>query len=213
MSEVVKHSTLTEALVAAQSEFGVIAKDTANPFFKSKYADLPAVMREAQPVLAKHGLAVSQLPSFFNADGKIYDTLKTVVIHESGQEIASTMVLHPVKIDPQAHGSAITYARRYAYMAALGLVADVDDDGNAASAKAAPAKAAPRKAAPKKPTNPDATEALERVKAAAKAAGVASKDVQVWFAEKYPDGGAVTGSTDVDALTATATHFEMLASA
>ncbi|WP_164911590.1 ERF family protein [Mycobacteroides franklinii] len=212
MSEVVKHSTLAEALVAAQSEFGVIAKDTANPFFKSKYADLPAVMREAQPVLAKHGLAVSQLPSYLNADSKIYDTLKTVVIHESGQEVASTMVLHPVKNDPQAHGSAITYARRYAYMAALGLVADVDDDGNAASS---PAKVAPRKAAPKKaaPANSEAAEALNRVKAAAKAAGVASKDVQVWFAEQYPDGGAVTGSTDVDALTATAAHFELLASA
>ncbi|CPS10200.1 ERF family protein [Mycobacteroides abscessus] len=203
-----KHSTLAEALVAAQSEFGVIAKDTANPFFKSKYADLPAVMREAQPVLAKHGLAVSQQPSYVNADGKVYDTLKTVVIHESGEQISSTMVLHPVKNDPQAHGSAITYARRYAYMAALGLVADVDDDGNAASAKAAP-----RKAAPKKTTNPEAAEALERVKAAAKAAGVASKDVQVWFAEQYPDGGAVVSSTDVDALTATATHFELLASA
>lgn len=211
MSEAVKHSTLAEALVAFQAEVGFVAKDTQNPFFKSKYADLPAVMREAQPVLAKHGLAVSQLPSFFNADGKVYDTLKTVVIHESGQEVASTMVLHPVKNDPQAHGSAITYARRYAYMAALGLVADVDDDGNAASA---PAKAAPRKAASKAaPANPEAAEALARVKAAAKAAGVVSKDVQAWFAETYPDGGSVVSSTDVDALTATATHFELLASA
>ncbi|WP_165610954.1 ERF family protein [Mycobacteroides chelonae] len=212
MSEAVKHTTLAEALVAFQAEVGFVAKDTQNPFFKSKYADLPAVMREAQPVLAKHGLAVSQLPSFFNADGQIYDTLRTVVIHESGQEVESTMVLHPVKNDPQAHGSAITYARRYAYMAALGLVADVDDDGNAASASA---KAAPRKAAPKKaaPANPEAAEALERVKAAAKAAGVVSKDVQAWFAKTYPDGGAVVSSTDVDALTATAAHFELLASA
>lgn len=210
MSEAVKHTTLAEALVAFQAEVGFVAKDTQNPFFKSKYADLPAVMREAQPVLAKHGLAVSQLPSFFNADGKIYDTLRTVVIHESGQEVESTMVLHPVKNDPQAHGSAITYARRYAYMAALGLVADVDDDGNAASAKAAPRKAAPKKAAP---TNSEAAEALDRVKAAAKAAGVVSKDVQAWFAEQYPDGGAVVSSTDVDALTATAAHFELLASA
>lgn len=210
MSEAVKHTTLAEALVAFQAEVGFVAKDTQNPFFKSKYADLPAVMREAQPVLAKHGLAVSQQPSYIFANDKAYDTLVTEVIHETGEKLTSAMILHPVKNDPQAHGSAITYARRYAYMAALGLVADVDDDGNAASA---PAKAAPRKAAPKKATNPGAADALERVKAAAKAAGVASKDVQVWFAEKYPDGGAVTGSTDVDALTATAAHFELLASA
>lgn len=126
---------LAAALAAAQGEFEAVAKDSTNPFFKSRYAGLPQVVKAAAPILATHGLSVTQLPG-------LGDTLTTCVMHKSGQWIASTMQLRPVKNDPQAQGSAITYGRRYAYMAALGLVADEDDDGNAASAsktKALPA--------------------------------------------------------------------------
>ena len=125
---------LAGALVAAQAEFSAVPKGSANPFFKSKYAALPDVVQHTSPVLARHGLAVSQfIESGSDANGLVYDGLTTYVIHKSGQFIAHTMRLHLVKDDPQGQGSAVTYARRYSYMAALGLVADEDDDGNSAS--------------------------------------------------------------------------------
>lgn len=120
---------LAAALCAAQGEFEAVAKDATNPFFKSKYADLPAIVKSAAPILVKHGLAVTQL---LGHDGS-GDTLTTVLLHSSGQFISDTMQLRPVKDDPQAQGSATSYGRRYSYMAVLGLVADEDDDGNAAS--------------------------------------------------------------------------------
>lgn len=128
---------LAAALVAAQAEFSAVPKGSNNPFFKSKYAALPDVVASASPVLAKHGLAVTQGISFQQgfSDGAdvLHDTLTTSLIHKSGQWIESEMPLHLPKQDPQGQGSAVTYARRYAYMAILGLVADDDDDGNAAS--------------------------------------------------------------------------------
>ena len=117
---------LAPALVAAQADFSAVPKGSVNPFFKSKYAALPDVVQHTSPVLAKHGLAVTQ---FITED----DTLTTMLIHKSGQYIQGTMALHLVKDDPQAQGSAVTYARRYSYMSVLGLVADDDDDGNSAS--------------------------------------------------------------------------------
>ena len=121
---------LATALVAAQAEFSAVPKVSVNPFFKSKYAALPDVVQSASPVLAKHGLAVSQ---FITHDESGGDALLTYLIHKSGQFMAYSMKLHLVKDDPQAQGSAVTYARRYSYMSALGLVADEDDDGNSAS--------------------------------------------------------------------------------
>jgi uncharacterized protein YqgV (UPF0045/DUF77 family) len=124
---------LASALASAQADFSAVPKGTVNPFFKSKYAALPDVVAHAAPVLAKHGLAVTQQISFTIVEGKVFDTLTTTLIHQSGQYIENAMLLHLPKQDPQGQGSAVTYARRYAYMAILGLVADDDDDGNAAS--------------------------------------------------------------------------------
>jgi len=130
-------SELAKALVAAQAEFSAVPKGSNNPFFKSKYAALPDVVASASPVLAKHGLAVTQgitcaIVHDTNAS-RLVDTLTTTLLHTSGQYLQSEMVLHLPKSDPQGQGSAVTYARRYSYMAILGLVADDDDDGNAAS--------------------------------------------------------------------------------
>jgi len=131
MERSIEIDKLAFALVKAQAEFSAVPKDSNNPFFKSKYAALPDVVKHTAPVLAKHGLAVSQFISSF-------DTLTTYLLHESGQFIAHEMKLHLVPdkndvITPQAQGAAVTYARRYSYMAALGVVADDDDDGNSAS--------------------------------------------------------------------------------
>jgi len=131
-------SELAKALVKAQSEFEAVAKNADNPFFKSKYADLPAVVKAASPILAANGLSVLQSLGWFEDK----DTLTTRLLHETGQWVEDTMRLHLTKQDAQGHGSAITYARRYSYMAILGLVADVDDDGNAASKTPAAKKSA-----------------------------------------------------------------------
>ena len=127
---------IATALVAAQAEFSAVPKGSVNPFFKSKYAALPDVVAHAAPVLAKHGLSVTQSISFVvgMCEGQTpLDTLTTTLLHKSGQYIENEMLLHLSKQDPQGQGSAVTYARRYSYMAILGLVADDDDDGNAAS--------------------------------------------------------------------------------
>lgn len=122
------------ALAAAQAEFQAVPKTSENPFFKSKYASLPDIVLSASPILTSHGLSVSQFPDF---DGE-HDLLTTILMHESGQWLQASARLHPVKDDPQAQGSAMTYMRRYAYAGCLGLVADEDDDGNRASRRTEP---------------------------------------------------------------------------
>lgn len=121
---------LATALSAAQAEFTAIPKDSNNPFFKSKYAGLPEVVKAASPILTKHGLSISQ---FLGTD-ESGDTLTTFLLHKSGQFLSESMRLYsqPGKGQSaaQGQGSAATYARRYSYMAALGLVADEDNDGN-----------------------------------------------------------------------------------
>jgi hypothetical protein len=158
---------LAAALVKAQAEFSAVPKGSVNPFFKSTYAALPDVVAHATPILAKHGLAISQF-----IDGEfVVEGLTTYLLHTSGQYIAHTMKLHLVKDDPQAQGSAVTYARRYAYMSALGLVADTDDDGNAASqprpqAQARPAQPAPKPVGNITSNNADIQEIIEAAKLA-----------------------------------------------
>lgn len=120
---------LAKALAEAQAEFTAIPKDSTNPFFKSSYAGLPAVVETASPVLTTHGLSIAQ---FIGTD-EVGDILTTWLLHESGQWLSDSMRLHLKQADPQSQGSAVTYARRYSYMSVLGLVADDDDDGNAAT--------------------------------------------------------------------------------
>jgi hypothetical protein len=135
---------LAAGLVAAQGEFAAIPKTADNPFFKSKYAPLEAVVEVTQPILTKHGLAVAQFPTVLDGE----PALKTILLHSSGQSISDTMLLCAAKRDPQGQGAAITYARRFAFMSVLGLVADVDDDGNTASrSKKLEANPTPKQAA------------------------------------------------------------------
>lgn len=116
---------LATALVKAQSEIKNAPKDSDNPFFKSKYADLATVMDVVKPVFTKHGLAFIQMPGH---EGEMI-TLTTMIVHESGEFISEVAKVRPVKTDPQAAGSAITYLRRYA-LAAFAGVAQEDDDAN-----------------------------------------------------------------------------------
>ncbi len=123
---------LASALCKAQSEMKGAQKDSVNPFFKSKYADLSSVWDAARPVLAANGLSVSQLVD--RADGGNIG-LTTLLLHSSGEWLESKATIPMKDGTAQAAGSAITYLRRYALAAILGVVADEDDDGNAASQK------------------------------------------------------------------------------
>lgn len=119
-------SNLAKALSCFQVKVETIRKTESNPFFKSKYAPLPEILGAITKPLNECGLTFSQMP-----DG---ENLTTILIHcESGEYLQSSYPLHPIKNDPQAFGSAITYARRYAISAILCLNVDEDDDGNKAS--------------------------------------------------------------------------------
>lgn len=163
---------LAKALAAAQGEFEAVEKNADNPFFHSKYADLPAVVMAASPILSKHGLAVSQLPDFDGTN----DLLTTIIMHSSGEWIEATMRLYLAKPDPQAQGSATTYGRRYSYSGGVGIVTEADDDGNAATASASSASpSTTRREAPARTSAPSGAKTYLTVpfedKDAAKALG------------------------------------------
>ena len=119
---------IAAALNKAQAEMSGAKKSASNPFFKSKYADLGAVVEAIKVAFADNGLSYSQFPIFL--DGKV--GVETILMHSSGEWLSSELYLPMTKQDPQAAGSAITYARRYALQAIAGIPSD-DDDGNEAS--------------------------------------------------------------------------------
>lgn len=119
---------LASALSKAQGVIIPASKDSDNPFFKSKYADLASVWEVARKPLADNGLAITQHPS---ADGNIV-TVKTIILHSSGQYMASDLTMVAKDASPQAIGSCITYLRRYSLSSIVGIASEVDDDANAA---------------------------------------------------------------------------------
>jgi hypothetical protein len=122
---------LNAALVSAIAELRSVTKDKVNPHFKSKFASLDAITEAARPILAKHGLAITQMPEY-DSNSQTAGVV-TRVIHSSG-EFSESKLLLPVKSnDPMACGSAISYSRRYSISAVLMICADEDDDGVSAS--------------------------------------------------------------------------------
>lgn len=130
---------VSAAFVKAQAEIEKASKDKTNPHFRSKYADLGAVVDAIKPALEKHGLAFMQ-KFHENPDGV---AVETIIIHESGESFSNGVLHVPAtKRDAQGYGSAATYCRRYSLQAAFG-VAPEDDDGNAASQQQAQKPAKP----------------------------------------------------------------------
>ena len=126
------HKSIYSALAAAQTAMGPALKESANPAFKSRYADLANVMAACMPALNANGIAVIQ-PT---VDEENQRYVKTILAHESGETLECRVPLIVGKNDMQGYGSAVTYARRYGLMCMAGIAPE-DDDGNAA-AKAAP---------------------------------------------------------------------------
>ena len=138
-----KMKNIATAFVKAQKEFGALLKDSANPFFKSKYADLHACVSTVLTALNNNGIGLIQTCH----ESDVGVIVETMFIHESGETINCGKLQVPaIKQDPQQYGSALTYARRYSLMAACGIAPE-DDDGNAA-VRQAPAKTALASLAP-----------------------------------------------------------------
>jgi hypothetical protein len=122
---------LAAALAIAQGEITGALKSSKNPFFKSNYADLASVWDACRESLSRNGLAVIQTTEGVSTETI---TVVTTLAHKSGQFIKGVLTMTPKDGSPQAFGSCLTYARRYALAAIVG-VAQVDDDANAASGK------------------------------------------------------------------------------
>ena len=139
------------ALVAAQGAFGPITKDGKNPAFRSRYATLDGIMAAVRPALAANGLAVVQgviHPETGDGGKLVGITVESVLVHASGEWMATAVPVPVVKADAHGLGSALSYGRRYGVSALLALTTDEDDDGNAAST---PRPAARRQDAPAAP--------------------------------------------------------------
>lgn len=121
---------LAASLAKAQGAMAGAKKDVANPFFKSKYADLASVWEACRDALSANQLAVIQLPSMVGKDVLV----ETLLLHSSGEWIRSRFAVPVTQPGPQGVGSATTYCRRYSLAAMVG-VAPEDDDGNAATGK------------------------------------------------------------------------------
>ena len=123
---------ISPALLKAQKSIKFAVKDSVNPHFRSKYADLSSVIEAIKEPLNDNGITFIQ--GYEESDTSL--KLTTRLQHESGEFIESTNTIPLVKMDAQGYGSTATYARRYALAAITGLYQD-DDDGNAGSAKPA----------------------------------------------------------------------------
>jgi hypothetical protein len=187
---------LATALAKAQAEIEGAAKGKVNPAFRSKYADLASVWDAIRAPLTKNGLSVVQAP-MVTPEGT---TLRTMLLHASGQWMASTYPISPTKNDMQGIGSATTYARRYSLMAMVG-VAPEDDDGNAATGKGdAPKPQAPPPRIVK--SEPAPKQDPHRIDVPVLSDGEGSD----WIAWGQRYAAAINGATDAGELEAWVRH-------
>ena len=123
---------ITTALLKAQKQIEGVDKNAKNPFFKSDYADLNSVIEAVQKPLNDNGIVLLQ--------PVMNEVVETTLFHaESGEYITGeTKIINAKANDPQAQGSAITYARRYGLMSMLALRAEDDDGEKAMDRKATP---------------------------------------------------------------------------
>ena len=150
-------SPLARALAKAQGAMAKASKDRVNPHFRSSYATLASVWDACRDPLSANGLAVVQLVA---AADKASVTVETRLLHEGGESVSSSLTMPVAQATAQGVGSAITYARRYALAALVGVAPDDDDDGNEASR--APTRAPTPPPSPVKQRRADA-EQVERV--------------------------------------------------
>lgn len=123
---------ITQALLKVQKQIKFAVIDTDNAYYKSRYASLGSVVDACKEALNSNGIVFIQGASS-NKDLPKMVCVTTRLLHESGEYIEDTIGVPYVQDTPQAYGSSLTYARRYALSALLGIVSDEDDDGNVGS--------------------------------------------------------------------------------
>lgn len=146
---------IAQALLRAQTKMGTAVKEATNPYFKSSYADLNSIREAAIPVLNAEKVTVLQPTVSY--DGKNF--VRTLLLHETGEWLSSdTEIVQAKQNDPQAHGSGISYARRYGLQSFLNIGA-IDDDAEAAMGRnkkeetKSPEETPKRTSSFRKPTN------------------------------------------------------------
>jgi len=175
---------LATALAKAQGQIKGAVKDSANPFFKSKYADLASVVEAIRSAFAANGLSYIQSVEPSDKDEV---RVETTILHSSGEWIGCGVLALPVsKVDAQGYGSALTYARRYSLSAATG-VAPEDDDGNAATV-----------------AKPSLVKKMDGVEKALLVIGVSPtlKDLQTVFTDAYKQAQAADDKAAMTIITA-----------
>lgn len=153
MNQSEKLDQLATALAKAQASLSGAKRSALNPHFKNNYATLQDVWEAAREVLAPNGLSIVQ--TYEATDGKLMN-IRTTLLHNSGQWIAGVLSMAPQQATPQGIASASTYGRRYGLASILGIVADEDDDGNAATEEGRPKPIyrEPTKAVSRAPASP-----------------------------------------------------------
>lgn len=176
---------ISAAMLKAQLTMGDAVKGAANPFFRSSYADLNSIREAVTPALNAVGITVLQPTTFL--DGRTF--VETTLLHESGEFLSSLTEIVAAKAnDPQAAGSAISYARRYGLQSFLSVGA-VDDDGEAAMGRG-------------KPTGPSPAQAAYTAKQAAKAATSPVVESKATTEAVSATKVAVTGDIDLKGTSA-----------
>ena len=180
--------TISAAILEAQKNTGAAIKDAKNPFFKSSYADLGAVMEVCKGALNSAGITclqpvVSEGPDTF---------VETYLIHSSGEWFKSRQrIVCKAEHDPQAQGSAITYAKRYSLQSLL-FIPSEDDDGNRATKPAAPAPEPKASSLPPltPPAIPAPGEITGTILSVEQREGKAPAKKSYWAVSIQPDTGA-----------------------
>jgi len=176
-----ERALLFKAIAAAQGEFSTVEKNAKNPHFNSKFAPLDSIIEMIRPILPKHGLSVIQFTDIPESGNGVI--IETVIVHESGQYISGRLQMPTVKQDPQGYGSSITYGRRYALGAALGIVSDEDVDGNQTDSPEKKPRPAQPPSKPAPPADPALISDAQRkmIFAKMKAAGLEPETLKAAF--------------------------------
>lgn len=183
---------LAISLSKFQSEIHNPANTAKNPFFNSKYAPLNDVLNLVRPILSKYGLSIIQSPA---GDGQNV-SITTILIHDSGEWIESeTLTLKADKATAQGAGSAITYARRYALSAVLGISSEDDDDGNGASKEDKKKPDAKPQAPTKAESNLISKDKAQSLHITATTKGVNAEKLKAWMEKNI--GRIVTSFTEL----------------
>ena len=190
MSETKKNS-IYESLINARREFKPLIETAKNPFFKSTYAPLAEVINSVKDALSNNNIGFFQSvdpigekeivnTTTTDKNGTVkteqkvvsFSKITTTLFTGNGEKIETSYPLIIADTDPQKVGATVTYAKRYALTAALGIASEDDDAQSVSRPAAQTASAKPTqqakpatsvKPAETKPAQPVKSKTLEEI--------------------------------------------------